>query len=233
MNMKVNYFKTGITLSIWVLLSMQFALAQKKDKAEERIERSIDVIKDLTEDAEGGIPPLFFEKAEGLAIIPNVIKAGLVVGGRHGKGIVMVKDDKGKWTNPGFINISGGSIGLQIGAQSADIILLFRDRSTIEKIRKSDITLGGNASIAAGPVGREVSASTNIKFTAEVYSYARTRGLFAGISLDGSALSVNTRSNRDFYGESMDLDEIFAAKPSKADVVKKLKKLLADMSKME
>lgn len=227
--MKRNYLKIALILFNIGLFSFSLAWAQENKKTQERIVRAIDVLDDLTKDAEGGIPPALFEYAEGIAIIPNVIKAGLVVGGRHGKGIVMVKDEKGNWSNPGFINISGGSVGLQIGAQSADIILLFRDRSTVEKIRNSDITLGGNAAVAAGPVGREVSASTNIKFQAEVYSYARTRGLFAGISLDGSVLSVNKRSNRDFYGESKDLDEIFNSKPSKEASIRKLKKRLADM----
>lgn len=227
--MKRNYLKIALILFNIGLFSFSLAWAQENKKTQERIVRAIDVLDDLTKDAEGGIPPALFEYAEGITIIPNVIKAGLVVGGRHGKGIVMVKDEKGNWSNPGFINISGGSVGLQIGAQSADIILLFRDRGTVEKIRNSDITLGGNAAVAAGPVGREVSASTNIKFQAEVYSYARTRGLFAGISLDGSVLSVNKRSNRDFYGESKDLDEIFNSKPSKEASIRKLKKRLADM----
>ncbi len=225
-----NYWKIILSLSLCIFLSISLAYAQK-NKENDRIIKAIDVLDDLSKAPEEGIPPALLHQAEALAIFPHVIKGGLIVGGRHGKGIVMVREADGSWSNPAFLNISGGSIGLQIGGQSSDIVLVFRDRKTIERIGNGDFTLGADAAIAAGPAGREVGASTNYKFQAEVYSYARSRGLFAGLSLEGSSIKINEKSNWAFYEDtSLTLEDIFAKRGS---ATKEIKGLHTRLQKME
>ncbi len=124
---------------------------------------------------------------------------GFVVGGRHGRGVLIIKDEKGLWQNPYFITFTGGSIGWQIGAQASDVILVFKSRRSIEAIRKGKFTLGADAAVAAGPVGRQAEAATDTTLRAEIYSFARSRGLFAGVSLEGSSLSIDNEAVWDFY----------------------------------
>jgi lipid-binding SYLF domain-containing protein len=133
-------------------------------------------------------------------VLPGVIKVGLGLGGRYGKGLLVIRQDDGSWSSPAFVSLGGGSFGWQIGAQSTDIILVFKDRRSIDNIINGKVTLGGEASAAAGPVGRQTSASTDGQLRAEIYTYARSRGLFAGISLEGSWMRMDNRSNIAFYG---------------------------------
>ena len=135
-----------------------------------------------------------------MAIIPNVIKGGFVIAGRFGRGVVMVREPNGAWRGPVFATFTGGSIGWQIGIQSTDVVLVFKNRKGIEKMLEgSEFTLGADASIAAGPVGRQASAGTDVTLNAEIYSYSRSRGLFAGVALDGSVLRVDNRANAAYY----------------------------------
>lgn len=151
---------------------------------------------------ENAIPPALLTQAYGIAVIPSVLKVSFIVGGRRGSGVVAVRNENGKWSNPAFINLTGGSVGWQVGASSTDIILVFKSRKSIDRIARGDVTLGADASVAAGPVGRSVGAATNIRFDAEVYSYSRSRGLFAGVSLEGAAISVDDAANMDFYSQA-------------------------------
>lgn len=184
-----------------VLSSSLFAQKDKDEKAETIIENAAEVFEDITEIPEESVPPTLLDQAEGIAIIPKVIKGGFVVGGRHGKGIAMVRKEDGSWSNPVFINLTGGSVGFQIGVQSIDVFLVFKERSFIENMRNSTFTLGADASVAAGPVGRQTSASTDYKFEAEIYSYSQTKGFFAGVSLDGSSMKVNEDLNEAYYSD--------------------------------
>ena len=120
-------------------------------------------------------------------IVPRVIKAGLVVGGRFGRGVVLVRNGKGCWSNPAFVTLTGGSVGWQIGVQSTDLVLVFKNRKTADRLLhgKDKLTLGADAAVAAGPLGRQAEAGTDARLHAEIYSYSRSRGLFAGISLKG------------------------------------------------
>jgi len=124
---------------------------------------------------------------------------GLVIGGRYGKGVVSVRKSDGNWSNPLFLSVSGGSIGWQIGAQSTDVILVFKSRKSVDDILTGKFTLGADASVAAGPVGRKASASTDFKMGSEIYSYSRSRGLFVGITLDGARLKIEHRDNASYY----------------------------------
>ena len=135
------------------------------------------------------LPDTLLAHAYGIAVIPDVTKVAFIFGGRHGNGVLVVRDKlNGPWSNPCFVSLTGGSWGFQAGAQSSDIILVFTTKRGIEGIAGGKITLGADASVATGPVGRQGSAATDITFNAEIYSYARTRGLFGGIALDGSVI---------------------------------------------
>ena len=149
---------------------------------------------------EQNIPTWLLERAHAVAVIPAVIKVGLGIGGRRGKGVLVVRKDNGQWSNPVFVNLTGGSFGFQVGVQSTDVVLVFTSRQSIEGIVGGKVTLGADASVAAGPVGRQSSAATDVGLTAQVYSYSRAQGLFAGVALDGSAMTIDHKSNESFYG---------------------------------
>jgi lipid-binding SYLF domain-containing protein len=148
---------------------------------------------------EQNIPTWLLERAYAIAVVPDVIKVGLGIGGRRGKGVLVVRRDNGEWSNPVFVNLTDGSFGFQVGVQSTDVVLVFTSKHSIEGIVGGKVTLGADASVAAGPVGRQSSAATDVGLSAQVYSYSRASGLFAGVALDGSALTIDHRSNELFY----------------------------------
>ena len=149
---------------------------------------------------EDSIPARLLEEAQAIAVIPNVVKAGFVFGGRRGRGLISIRSKDGTWSSPSFITLTGGSVGFQAGVQSADVILVFRTRGGVDSIVNGKFTLGGDASVAAGPVGRSAQASTDEQLKAAIYSYSRARGLFAGVSLDGTRLAIDNHSNAAVYG---------------------------------
>ncbi|AMN45872.1 hypothetical protein ACG33_01855 [Steroidobacter denitrificans] len=190
-------------LSVWLaffLLCTFSAGAGADERQDARLLNSTQVLTELMQMPEDNIPAWLLQRAHAIAVIPNVIKVGLGIGGRRGKGVLVVRNDNGTWSNPVFVNLTGGSFGFQIGVQSTDVVLVFTSRQSIEGIVGGKVTLGADASVAAGPMGRQSSAATDIGLTAQVYSYSRASGLFAGVALDGSALTIDHRSNRDFYG---------------------------------
>ncbi len=171
---------------------------------------AIVVLAEIQQIPEQRMPRWLLRNAEGIAVVPNVIKAGFVVGGRRGKGLLSVRAQDGTWSNPSFITLTGGSIGFQAGVQSSDVVLVFKSRRGIEDLVRGKFTLGADASVAAGPVGRDASAATDVKLEAEVYAYSRSRGLFAGVALDGTALNIDHRANEAVYGEDVTPRRIFA-----------------------
>ena len=158
------------------------------------------MFREITAIPEKTIPEFLMRDARAIAIIPRVLKVGIVVGGEFGRGVLVLRDDDGGWGNPILISLSGGSIGWQIGAQSSDVVLVFRTPASIEGILRSKLTIGVDAAAAAGPVGRRARASTDIELKAEIFSYSRSRGFFAGLSLDGAVLQVDDEANAAFYG---------------------------------
>ncbi|HVX60067.1 MAG TPA: lipid-binding SYLF domain-containing protein [Pirellulales bacterium] len=148
------------------------------------------------------IPESLLADAYGVAIIPDVIKIGFVGGVQRGRGVVLVRDENNGWTLPKFITLTGGSIGWQAGAQATDVILVFRARKSVDGLLNGKFTLGADAAIAAGPVGRRAEAATDAKLKAEILSYSRSRGLFAGVSLGGSVLNVDAAYNAAYYRPS-------------------------------
>ena len=171
-------------------------------REEARLIEASGVLEELRAQRDTLIPDRLLARAYGIAVIPNVVKVAAVVGGRRGSGAMVVRDANGRFTDPIMVSITGGNVGWQIGVQSTDIVLVFTTRKSIEGITDGKLTLGGDASVAAGPVGRAASAATDQNFTAEVYSYSRNRGLFAGVSIDGSVIAIDTKSNNKLYGKT-------------------------------
>ncbi len=199
-------------IMIALLLSLPADAATREEK---RVADASDVLDQLLRIPEQAIPPALLSRAYAVAVIPNVVKIGFGVGARHGKGIIVIRQDDDSWSNPAFIRLTGGSIGWQVGAQSTDIILVFKTRRGVEGISSGKVTLGADASIAAGPVGRHTGISTDIAFKAEVVSYSRSRGLFAGIALEGAGLTMDRKANAAFYNStSMTPEKIFASSPN-------------------
>ena len=189
---------TAVLLSAaLILLSFQ---ATASTKYERRMDNANRVLEQLLVIPEQGIPPALLRDAYAVAVLPNVIKLGFGVGGRFGSGIMVVRQPDGRWSNPAFVNLGGGSVGLQIGAQSTDIVLVFRSERSVESLYKGKMTLGGDIAVAAGPMGRLTSAATDITLRAEVFSYSRNRGLFAGLSVEGAVLGIDRKGNQSYYG---------------------------------
>ena len=180
-----------------------FVLPAQADTDEnERVQRAVEVLDEVMRMPEHAIPRKMLEDAYAVAVIPNVVKAGLVVGGRHGKGVISVRLPDGTWSTPSFVSLTGGSVGFQAGVQSTDVVLVFRSVRGVDSIVNGKFTLGADAAVAAGPVGRTAQASTDGQLKAEIYSYSRSRGLFAGVALDGAVISIDHRANASAYGRN-------------------------------
>ncbi len=158
-----------------------------------------DVLNEVMSIPASGIPASLLANAQGIVIVPDLVKGGFLLGVRHGRGIVMVRDERGFWRPPSFITLTGGSVGWQIGLQVTDIVLVFKTRSSVQGLLRGKFTIGADAAAAAGPVGREAAAATDAQLLAEIFTWSRSRGLFAGISLDGSALEIDHKANAAFY----------------------------------
>jgi lipid-binding SYLF domain-containing protein len=188
-------------------------IAHAGAREEGRLLTATEVLQEVQAMPDQRIPDALLSRAYGIAVIPDVTKVAFIFGGRHGNGVLVVRDTlSSAWSNPAFISLTGGSWGFQAGAQSSDIILVFTTKTGIEGVAGGKLTLGADASVATGPVGRQGSAATDLNFNAEIYSYARTRGLFGGIALDGSVISIDRSANSSLYGKSgVTATEIFSA----------------------
>jgi len=174
------------------------AMAQAREEAKLLV--ATQVLDELRAQRDQQIPERLLQRAYGVAVIPSVAKVAFILGGRRGSGVLVVRDSHGHFSNPLFVNLTGGSVGWQIGAQETDIVLVFTTRRGVEGIADGKLTLGAGASAAAGPVGRQAEVAAGVN--AEVYSYSRARGLFAGVALDGTAITMDNKANRNFYGKS-------------------------------
>ncbi len=174
-------------------------LAINHEDSVERLNNSIEVLKEVLDIPEDGIPNWLVEKSEALIIIPHVVNAAFMVGGRRGHGIMIHRLSPTQWSSPSFVTITGGSFGLQIGGQAIDLILVVNNKRGYRALLEDNFKFGAGASVAAGPVGRNAEAGTNATLKAEIYSYSRSKGLFAGISLEGAALTIDQKANTAFY----------------------------------
>lgn len=179
------------------------ASAHAGAREEGRLLTATEVLEEIEGMPDQRLPDALLARAYGIAVIPDVTKVAFIFGGRHGNGVLVVRDSlTSPWSNPVFVSLTGGSWGFQAGAQSSDIILVFTTKTGIEGIAGGKLTLGADASVATGPVGRQGSAATDMNFNTEIYSYARTRGLFGGIALDGSVITIDRSANASLYGKA-------------------------------
>jgi lipid-binding SYLF domain-containing protein len=190
---------TGIALAC-LACGLSAGRAHAGIREDGTIESATEVLDSLAGLHVRAIPPSLLQDAQGVAIVPNMIKAGFVVGGRHGRGVMLVREGPG-WARPVFITLTGGSFGWQIGVQSTDLVLVFKTRAGVERVMrgKGKITLGADLGIAAGPIGRQAEADTDMQLKSEIFSYSRSRGLFAGLSLEGAALLVDHEGTDIYY----------------------------------
>ena len=187
-------FSAGLLLALMGMAPALVTVSRAAGAAREegRLLVATEVLQEIQAMPDQRIPDTLLSRAYGIAVIPDVTKVAFMFGGRHGNGVLSVRDTlSSPWSNPVFVALTGGSWGIQAGAQSSDIILVFTTKGGVEGMAGGKITLGADASVATGPVGRQGSAGTDMSFNSEVYSYARTRGLFGGIALDGSVIAID------------------------------------------
>jgi lipid-binding SYLF domain-containing protein len=208
--------------AITTLLFLSFTLfattfdegVSKEEKIEKKagktLDKSVQALDRIMEDPENYIPPSLMIQSEGIVILPGALKVAIgVAGGQGARGIALVRKADGSWSNPFFVTLGEGSFGLQLGAQKSDIFLLFKHRDDLLELDETELTLGGEMGVAAGPVSRGASAVTDLEFESEIYTYACSNGLFAGISFKGGVLTYNQRVNESLYGRyGIDTDEI-------------------------
>lgn len=196
--------KSFLVSSLLLLLILNAALAADRSNEVKRLQRATEVFSEIMKTPDKGIPADLLDKSECVAIVPGLKKGALGFGGKYGKGVVMCRKNGRAWTAPSFFTVEGGSVGFQIGFSQTDVVLLIMNRKGIEKLIGDKFTLGADASVAAGPVGRSATAQTNVRMDAEILGYSRSKGLFAGVSLEGATLRPDKDDNRDFYGKDTD-----------------------------
>jgi len=182
--------------------------AAGKDEVK-RVGAATTVLNEMMRARDRSIPGSILEKAEAIAIFPGVKKAGFVIGGQWGRGIISVRDaETRKWSSPAFLTMTGGSVGAQIGGTEIDVILVIMNRSGVEHLLSNQVKLGGEISAAAGPVGRAGEASTDVQMQAQILSYSRSRGLFAGVTVNGSIIKEDMDANTRFYEKPLSSEDI-------------------------
>src|SRR3974377_1737277 len=195
--------------SFGLLAALVFPVcAQEKEK--DRVENAGKVMQEIL-NAPDSIPQSVLDKADCVVVLPSVLKAAFIIGGSYGRGVMTCrggKDFSGKWGAPTMMALEGGSVGLQLGGEATDFVLLLMNTKSVSSLLTRKVKLGGDASAAAGPVGRSASAETDVAMKAEILSYSRARGAFAGVSLEGSTLRPDNDANKDLYGKKIDAKEI-------------------------
>jgi lipid-binding SYLF domain-containing protein len=195
----MNRIRNVCLVALLAVASLGASGATPNDSSSEaKLLVAAQVLDTLREQRDQALPEHLLQRAYGVAVIPKVTKVALILGGRRGSGVLVVRDSRGRFSNPVFINLTGASVGVQWGAQETDVVLVFTTQRGVEGIADGKLTLGAGASVAAGPVGRQAEAAAGV--AAEVYAYSRSRGLFLGVALDGTSLSINDKANAAWYG---------------------------------
>jgi len=193
----------GLASLLPLALLVATAVAHAQGREEARLLTARQVIEELRATPDQFVPDRLLSRAYGIAVVPDVTKAAFFFGGARGNGVLVVRRNDGHFSDPIFINLTGGSVGFQWGIQSTDVVLVFTSQRSIERITSGKLTLGADASVAAGPVGRQASAATDPTISSEVYSYSRSRGLFLGIALSGSAITIDDGADARFYNRGV------------------------------
>jgi lipid-binding SYLF domain-containing protein len=214
-----------------ILTLSSFSLLAADADAVARIHEAARVFDEVMGTPEKGVPQELLNKSYCVGIVPSVKKAGFIVGARYGKGVIMCRGKEGQgWTGPSTIRIEGGSFGLQIGATAIDLVFLIMNDRGVDKLIQSKFTVGADATAAAGPVGRDAQAQTDAQMHAEILSYSRSRGLFAGLSLQGATLRADDADNRQIYGKNVKPAEILKGEIPAPDSAKDLLTTLSKFS---
>lgn len=203
-----------LALALALTVATSGALAGEREDV--RAGEAVRVVEQIQSIPESAIPDRLLDEAKAIVVVPDTIKAGFVFGGRRGLGLMSVKTADGTWSNPVFVKLAGASFGLQAGVQSADVILVFRSERGLDSIVNGKVTLGADAGVAAGPVGRNAAAATDGQLKAEIWSWSRARGLFAGIALDGAVLSIDNGANSSTYGNAVTPRAVFEGRAPQA-----------------
>ena len=182
-----------------ILIFMTTVSAEAQNAETNRVKSALEVFQAMVTVPEYQVPAALMRNASGIAILPGVRRVGFVIGGMQGKGVLLVREKDGGWSRPLFITITGASVGWQIGIQSSDIILFFRTPESVERVLRGKYTVGVDASVAAGSLGRDAAAVTDRDLTAEIYSYSRARGIFAGLAVQGAAVDIHYDANAAYY----------------------------------
>ena len=201
-----------------------------KDDAASQAAKAATVFKEIMATPDKAVPSTVLDKAYCVAVFPQVLKAGFVVGGRGGRGVASCRTKSG-WSAPAFFSMKGGSFGLQIGAQSTDFVLLFMNEAGMKSLLKSKFEIGGDATAAAGPVGRQAGAGTDLRLDAQILSYSRSKGLFAGLELKGTVISLDESDMKSAYGEGANAGDVLSGNKLTPASVKVYPSTLAAFSK--
>jgi lipid-binding SYLF domain-containing protein len=187
----------AVALAVFMAGLFAQAPSANAQDATRKLADAAELIEAFTANDDEAIPTDLLQRARGIAVIPNVLRGGFILGGRRGRGVIVVRDEHGSWSNPAFVTLTGGSIGWQIGAESTDLVLVFANDNAVKNMASGKFTLGGDASAVAGPLGRH--ATMAVTFRAEVYGYVRSRGLFAGAAFQGARLSIDDEMGQALY----------------------------------
>jgi lipid-binding SYLF domain-containing protein len=220
----------AVALLLAGVMASPAAIAGPREDAQ--AENAKRVLAEIQAIPESAIPDKLLDEAKAIVIVPDTVKAGLVLGGRRGRGLLAVRTPDGDWSNPSFVTLTGGSIGFQVGVQSADVVLVFRSQRGLDSIVNGKFTLGADAGVAAGPMGRNAAAATDGQMKAEIWSWSRARGLFAGVALDGAVLSIDDKGNEAVYGQDTTPRMIFEdrAPQGASDAVASFREQLVEAS---
>lgn len=214
-----------ITLSVVAACAQQRSnsnatnLTGDKAEAVDRLNDSADILKELTSAPDSGIPDFVLKDAKCVATVPSMIKGGFIFGANHGRGVATCRTPQG-WSSPAFFTLTGGSWGAQIGVQAVDLVMLVMNDGGMQDLLDSNFKLGATGSVAGGPVGRHASASTDYKMNAQVLTYSRARGLFAGLTLDGAAIRQDEDSTHAFYGKNIPFRSVLTGKVEPPELAK-------------
>ena len=188
-----------IALLLALFVAVPAAAADDPSDAQ-RTQQALRVLRDIQAVPEQAIPDRLFDEARGILVVPDALKIGFIFGGRRGHGLLSIRNPDGSWSNPVFVRLTGGSVGFQIGVQKSDIVMVFRSNHGLNDITAGKLTLGAGASVAAGPIGRDAAAGTDTQFKADIWSWSRARGLFAGVAFDGAVIAIDDEANQRMYG---------------------------------
>jgi len=202
-------FKRLLTFSVRILAVTQIAVASDREDDVARTQKAAQVFKEIMDTPDRGIPHDLLDKAQCIAIIPGDKKFAFIFGGSYGRGIATCRTSHG-WSAPIFVALDGGSVGYQIGGSSTDLVLLFMNRHALQSLLSDKFKLGADASVAAGPVGRSAAADTDLQLNAEVLSYSRSKGIFAGVDLTGDVVHQNHEDTAAFYGREIPFQEVLS-----------------------